>query len=199
MNDRVNVIVAILIIFCNYLYLYPGYQIITRQVEQESHKERLAASLIMFVFGIFLTLTSNCQKYFTLQAIKAQNPHKKFLIKEGMFKWTRNPNYLGEILTFFSFCNLYSNWDSWILYSILLFSSMYPMMLQKDESLKTKEGAEEYLKSSGFLLPKFTTCWLVLFMTYINIIMFLLCLNLSGGVEKMAKNAIYMIKTCGIM
>ena len=33
-------------------------------------------------------LVSDCQKYFTLK-------YKKGLIQNGMFKYTRNPNYLG--------------------------------------------------------------------------------------------------------
>lgn len=41
-------------------------------------------------------IVSDCQKYFQLK-------YKKGLINNGMFKYTRNPNYLGEALLYLSF------------------------------------------------------------------------------------------------
>ena len=129
-EDRANILMAVLIFLFNSLFLYPGYKIYSGEAENDPSNERIAASFLMLVFGIFLTMTSNCQKYFTIKAIKAGNPEASILITEGMFTWTRNPNYLGDIISFFSFCNLANDCTSWGIYAGLLFIGMYPQMLK---------------------------------------------------------------------
>uniref|UniRef100_A0A7S3NX23 Steroid 5-alpha reductase C-terminal domain-containing protein n=1 Tax=Euplotes crassus TaxID=5936 RepID=A0A7S3NX23_EUPCR len=197
-DRRINIVVGAYLYGFNFLYLYPGYMIISGQADQESQPERIAATLIMFIFGVFLTMTSNSQKYFILKAKEPENKKRDFLITEGMFGWTRNPNYLGTIITNFALCCLYREWDAWILYSLLLFMSMLPMMLKKEGRLRAKNGAEEYFKRSGFLFPKFTESCLLNFLIYLNILVLIFLLYLSGGAENTAKNIIHMIKHCGI-
>jgi protein-S-isoprenylcysteine O-methyltransferase Ste14 len=85
-------------------------------------------------------LASDAQKYYTLKYINynrdARTPRKPFLINDGFFKYTRNPNYLGEIMLYLGFFNLTGHWiaycvglNAWI----VLFSVR---MAQKDSSLR---------------------------------------------------------------
>jgi steroid 5-alpha reductase family enzyme len=39
---------------------------------------------------------------------------RKGLISDGMFKYTRNPNYLGEIMVYGSFVLLVNDWISYL-------------------------------------------------------------------------------------
>jgi steroid 5-alpha reductase family enzyme len=52
--------------------------------------------LFLFTSGVFLHYVGDAQKYYTLKL-------KQGLIEEGLFRRTRNPNYLGEILIHISF------------------------------------------------------------------------------------------------
>lgn len=97
-DTRIPILPGILMMLTNVLYLAPLYQIITRNVQEPSN-QRIGCSLCLFIFGMFIVMGTDCQKYFTLKV-------KKGLITEGFFKWTRNPNYLGEMMVFTSFLTL---------------------------------------------------------------------------------------------
>ena len=118
-EERVTIIESIFITIINWLYLYPGYQMYSGKANNEPSHERIACSMLLMTFGMFLVMCSDCQKYFTLQAIRMkkaeERDNKEYIekaedrpiITEGMFSWTRNPNYLGEIITFSSLCTKY--------------------------------------------------------------------------------------------
>ena len=102
-QDRVNIPAAIILFLSQWLYLYPGYLIFSGQATNDPSDERVMAAMLLMVFGLFLNLTANTQKHFTLKAIRSNDPTAKPLISEGMFKWTRNPNYFGEAIAFYAF------------------------------------------------------------------------------------------------
>ena len=72
---------------------------------------RIAASVIIMIFGSALMLVSDAQKFYTLRV------RPGVLISDGTFKYTRNPNYLGESLIYLSFAVATGNYLS---YSIVL-------------------------------------------------------------------------------
>jgi steroid 5-alpha reductase family enzyme len=76
----------------------------------EPTNSRIVTTIFMFVFGTFMMVVSDAQKFFTLK-------NKPGLISEGMFKITRNPNYFGELMIYFSFAACTGNLIS---YAILL-------------------------------------------------------------------------------
>ena len=60
------------------------------------------------------------------------------LIMDGYFKYTRNPNYLAEMIIYLSFAALCHNW---IAYAIIIYSwvtVLIPGMIKKDKSLMKK-------------------------------------------------------------
>lgn len=192
-EERVNILVAIIVIAMNSLYLYPGYLMFSFQANTEPSAERIAASMLMMVFGMFLVMSADCQKYFTVRAKRLSNPNDRSLITEGMFKWTRNPNYLGEIIVFSSFCNLVNETIPWLIYLGIWVTLFRSNMVEKDRRLKVKQGWEQYFKRSWMLFPKFSTCWCINSLIYLNIIAAVLAVHLSGGIENLIKNAIYMV------
>jgi protein-S-isoprenylcysteine O-methyltransferase Ste14 len=105
-----------------------------------------AAAPLVYTIGIFLHYVSDAQKHYTLNL-------KKGLIENGLFKRTRNPNYLGEILIYGAFALLSWHWlplvvlGSWIIY-------FFVNMAKKDRSMARHEGFEAYSKRTGKLLPK---------------------------------------------
>ena len=108
----------------------------------------IAGCISIYIIGVFLHFASDSQKYFTLKL-------KKELITEGFFKYSRNTNYLGEILIYLSFAILSMNIIPFIILLIFFIIVFYPRMIKKDKSLKKYEGFEEYKANSGLILPKF--------------------------------------------
>ena len=51
--------------------------------------------IVFYVLGMFFHFVADAQKFFTL---KYRKPRK--LITEGLFRYTRNPNYLGEVMIY---------------------------------------------------------------------------------------------------
>ena len=108
----------------------------------------IAGCVSIYIFGVFLHFASDSQKYFTLKL-------KKELITEGFFKYSRNTNYLGEILIYLSFATLSMNIIPFIILLIFFIIIFYPRMIKKDNSLRKYKDFDEYKANSGLILPKF--------------------------------------------
>jgi len=87
----------------------PAYLLASGQCEEPS-LARIALCTILYILGVVLMLASDAQKYFTLKYINYHRdpkaPAKPFLINDGFCRYTRNPNYLGEMMLYFGFFNL---------------------------------------------------------------------------------------------
>jgi len=69
---------------------------------------------------------------------------KKGLISDGYFKYTHNPNYLGEMMLYCSFAILVNHWWPWV-YLLFVWTAIFSLlMLIKESSLRKKEGYDEY-------------------------------------------------------
>lgn len=108
----------------------------------------IAGCISIYIIGVFLHFASDSQKYFTLKL-------KKELITEGFFKYSRNTNYLGEILIYLSFAILSMNFIPFIILLIFFVIVFFPRMIKKDKSLEKYKGFDEYKANTGLILPKF--------------------------------------------
>jgi steroid 5-alpha reductase family enzyme len=107
----------------------------------------IAFVLALYIFGIFLHFVSDAQKHFTLQ-------NKKGLIEDGLFTRTRNPNYLGEIMTYAAFATMSMHWLPFLILSGWVFGFFIRNMLTKDKSLSRYPQFAEYKEKTGLLFPK---------------------------------------------
>jgi protein-S-isoprenylcysteine O-methyltransferase Ste14 len=126
-------------------YYAAPYLLISRHVAVPPALVVLALSL--YAFGIFLHFVGDAQKYYTLRL-------KKGLIREGLFARTRNPNYLGEILTYLAYAVLAMHWLPYLIVAAWGFGFFLPSMLRKDQSLSRYPEFPEYRARTGLLLPK---------------------------------------------
>jgi protein-S-isoprenylcysteine O-methyltransferase Ste14 len=81
-------------------------------------------------------------------------PPGKKLINDGMFKLTRNPNYLGEIMLYLSFAIVTEQLISYVICGTIWSTLFFVNIRCKEISLARKPGWEQYKKTSGMLLPK---------------------------------------------
>ena len=84
----------------------------------------IAGCISIYIIGVFLHFASDSQKYFTLKL-------KKELINEGFFKYSRNTNYLGEILIYLSFAILSMNFIPFIILLIFFIIVFFPRMIKR--------------------------------------------------------------------
>lgn len=132
-------------------YMVPAYLIAAKIAPDESENlPRLYWSGFVYVMGVSLTLLADAQKNYTLKLVK-QRP---ILINDGFCKYTRNPNYLGEMMLYLAFALCCNHWLAYLII-VWVWSSLFAMrMFQKEMSLKQKPGWKAYSQQSWILLPK---------------------------------------------
>ena len=103
--------------------------------------------VFMYSVGVFYHFASDMQKYISLKLKPG------VLIKDGLWWNTRNPNYFGEFLIYFSFAMQATHWSGFIvLFSAILYEWI-PNMMRKDKSLSRYKEFEQYKKQSGLIFP----------------------------------------------
>ena len=100
----------------------------------------------MHTIGCVLMMASDSQKYFTLQI-------RRGLIDNGWFKYVRNTNYLGEMMTYLSYAILSKTYISYFILSYIWLFLFITNMNIKDISISRKIGGNEYIKNSYMLIP----------------------------------------------
>lgn len=127
------------------LYWVAPFLLISRGVEPPL--PLVAAAIALNILGIFLHYVGDAQKYFTLK-------YQPGLITEGLFARCRNVNYLGEILTYFSFALLAMHWLPFAILGLVAAAVFVPNMRKKDQSLSRYPEFADYKARSGILLPQ---------------------------------------------
>lgn len=108
---------------------------------------RLFACVFMYALGLSLMMVADAQKFYTLRL-------KRGLITDGLFAYTRNPNYLGEIMVYASFALLGRNWFGWICVCSFWVTVFIPNMVAKDISMSRYPEFKAYASRTGLVLPK---------------------------------------------
>ena len=98
------------------------------------------------ILGCIIMIAADVQKYVTLRL-------RQGLITDGMFKWVRHPNYLGEMMIYGSLAMLAWHWIAALViayYWLLMFATN---MAMKEASMSRYPQWADYRKRSWWLLP----------------------------------------------
>lgn len=145
-DEKQPLAIAILFVFLPLAgYYVAPYLLISRHLTLPS--PLIGLVVVLYIFGIFLHYVSDAQKFYTLQ-------NKKGLIDEGLFKYTRNPNYLGEIMIYAAYATLSMHWLPFLILGAWVFGFFVRNMFSKDKSLSRYPQFTEYKQKSGLLFPK---------------------------------------------
>ena len=98
------------------------------------------------IFGSALMIAADAQKHFTLRL-------QKGLITDGVHRYIRHPNYLGEMLIYGSLALLVWHWLPPLVLAWVWLGVFTPNMILKEASLSRHQGWAEYKKSSWWLVP----------------------------------------------
>jgi steroid 5-alpha reductase family enzyme len=107
----------------------------------------LTVSLFVYIVGIFLHYTSDMQKYIELK----HNPGH--LITDGFMAYSRNINYLGELLIYGSFALLAMSWIPFAVIGVFLIVVWSPNISRKEKSLSRYPEFEDYKKRVKLFIP----------------------------------------------
>ena len=102
--------------------------------------------ILFCLIGCVIMVVADAQKYYTLRV-------QKGLIKDGIHRYIRHPNYLGEMMIYGSFAMLVWHWLAFIIIGVVWLFVFIPNMLAKEQSLSRFPQWKSYKKTSGWILP----------------------------------------------
>lgn len=107
----------------------------------------LALCALTHTLGVALMLCADAQKHFTLKV-------KRGLITEGLFSKVRHPNYTGEVMIYGSYALLVGHWLPWLILAFVWTALFATNIAMKEASMSRHPGWDDYVKRTGYLLPK---------------------------------------------
>jgi len=106
----------------------------------------LAACVGLFVLGVAVMVTSDCQKNTTLTL-------RPGLISNGMFRHVRHPNYLGEMMLYAGLAMLVRHWIPWLVLAYWWSCVFLVNSLMIESSLSRYPEWAAYQARTGMFLP----------------------------------------------
>jgi protein-S-isoprenylcysteine O-methyltransferase Ste14 len=98
------------------------------------------------ILGCVIMTAADAQKYFTLRV-------KRGLITNGMYRFIRHPNYLGEMMTYGSFTLMVWHWLPVVVLAWIWGGQFAVNMTLKEASMSRYHEWADYKKRSWWLLP----------------------------------------------
>jgi len=106
----------------------------------------LMVCISLHTLGVIIMMVSDCQKYYTLK-------YHQGLIENGMFKYIRHPNYLGEIMLYSSYALMVGHWIPWVILALIWSVIFFTNMLMKEFSLSRYSNWQAYKRRTSMLFP----------------------------------------------
>jgi protein-S-isoprenylcysteine O-methyltransferase Ste14 len=98
------------------------------------------------ILGCVVLIAAVAQKYFTLRI-------KRGLITDGMYRFIRHPNYLGEVMVYGSFALMVWHWLPFVVLAWVWGGLFAVNMTLKEASMSRYPEWAQYKKRSWWLLP----------------------------------------------
>ncbi len=98
------------------------------------------------ILGSVIMIAADAQKYFTLR-------EKSGLITDGMFRYIRHPNYLGEMMIYGSFDLMVWHWLPFVVLAFIWVFVFAVNMINKEARMARHVGWGEYRGRSWWVVP----------------------------------------------
>ncbi|HUS23763.1 MAG TPA: DUF1295 domain-containing protein [Candidatus Binatia bacterium] len=105
-----------------------------------------ALCISLCLLGSVIMIAADAQKFFTLRV-------KRGLIADGMHRWVRHPNYLGEMMIYGSFALMAWHWLPLLVLAWVWLGLFAVNMAMKEASLSRYPEWAAYRARSWWLLP----------------------------------------------
>jgi protein-S-isoprenylcysteine O-methyltransferase Ste14 len=107
----------------------------------------MGVAILIHTLGVVIMTVSDAQKYYTLRL-------KRGLIQDGMFRYIRHPNYLGEMMIYGSYAFLVGHWLPWAIVGYIWVFLFLVNMMMKEASMSRYPEWAAYKARTGMLLPR---------------------------------------------
>jgi protein-S-isoprenylcysteine O-methyltransferase Ste14 len=108
---------------------------------------RIATAIVVHTLGVVVMMVADAQKHFTLKV-------RPGLITDGLFRFIRHPNYLGEMMVYGAYAYLVGHWLPWLVLAWVWSQVFLVNILNKEASLARHPGWPAYRARTGMLLPR---------------------------------------------
>ena len=98
------------------------------------------------ITGCAVMIAADAQKYFTLRV-------QRGLITDGMHRYVRHPNYLGEIMIYGSFAMMVWHWLPFVVLTWVWLGLFAVNMIMKEASMSRYPEWASYKKRTWWLIP----------------------------------------------
>lgn len=109
-------------------------------------KAWLCLCVAVCIIGCVIMTSADAQKYFTLRL-------RSGLISDGMFKYIRHPNYLGEMIIYTSFAMVIWHWIPVAILACIWIGLFAPNMIFKEARMSRHAEWSAYKKKTWWLVP----------------------------------------------
>ncbi|OAO13794.1 DUF1295 domain containing protein [Blastocystis sp. ATCC 50177/Nand II] len=106
----------------------------------------MAFCVLLHTLGVAVMMVSDAQKYYTLQ-------HKKQLITDGMYRYIRSPNYLGEVMIYSSYALLANHWLPWLILLYVWSSVFATRIITKEKRMERYPEWKSYKARTNCIVP----------------------------------------------
>ena len=100
----------------------------------------------MSLLGSVVMIAADAQKFYTLR-------YQRGLIADGVFRYVRHPNYLGEMMVYGGFALLVWHWIPAVILMVFWLGLFAPNMAFKEASMSRYPQWQAYKTRSAWLLP----------------------------------------------
>jgi protein-S-isoprenylcysteine O-methyltransferase Ste14 len=107
----------------------------------------LFAAIAIHTLGVVTMIAADGQRHWVMKYRSQPG-----LITDGVYKYTRNPNYLGELMLYSAYAILASHWIAWAIYGYMAIYFL-ARMKNKDHAISRHPGWQEYKAQTGLLIP----------------------------------------------
>ena len=131
------------------LYWVPAWLLISGTARRDyplAESLWLGLCVLICLLGCVIMIAADAQKYFTLRV-------RRGLITDGMFRFVRHPNYLGEMMIYGSFALLVWHWFPIVLFLAIWLGLFGTNMVMKEASMSRYPEWADYKRRSFWLLP----------------------------------------------
>ena len=105
-----------------------------------------ALCITLCMFGSALMIAADAQKFFTLRLSKG-------LITDGVHRYIRHPNYLGEMMIYASFALMVWHWIPFVVL-VWVWGAIFTVnMIVKEARMSRYPNWNEYKRNSWWLIP----------------------------------------------
>ena len=170
-------------------YYFIGYWMMSGdETQRNPSNERCFVAIQLYCLGVVFMVLTDAQKFLVLR-------ERKGLITHCMTGWSRNLNYVGEMMLYSSFGVLCQRSEVWMIYAYVWGGIFTCRMLIKEYSLSKKADWIEYKNKTFFYLPKLYNSSILSMIIYTLFFGACYVVYMNDGIEASAKQLIQMART----